>query len=75
MYKTQKNITGEIWVTDDRIKKELKTRNTVTQKIVRKIVKHITLECGHTIPVTYFAKIPKLRTGCIECTELQDDEN
>lgn len=66
-----RKIIGEIWVVSERIKKETKTKNTVTQTVIRKTVRHIDLDCGHSLPATEFNKTPKNKAKCFQCAKDQ----
>lgn len=60
-------IIGKKTIVTEKVKKESKTKNTLTQLIVRKSVEAIVLECGHSIPVTEFNKVPTKNTYCKIC--------
>ena len=63
----RRNIVGESEIISEWVKKEIRTKNTLTQTIIRKTVKAIVLECGHKIVVTNFNKVPIKNTNCYEC--------
>jgi len=66
-YRFTKDIVGTDVIIEEQIKSEWKTKNILTQKIVRKTINCIVLECGHKILVTRFNKVPSNRTDCREC--------
>jgi hypothetical protein len=63
-----RTVVGENWVVDEVIKKERKTKNTVTHNLVRKATRNLVLECGHLLPATQIQKEPK-RILCWSCGE------
>lgn len=64
-------IVGECWV-ETTSEKVLSTRETANTKrrvveVSHYSVRSLLLECGHTVPVTHFQKVPTTRTECTEC--------
>ena len=59
------NITGEKIVIEEKIKKEHQQVNVLTQTIVRRSVRHVVFDCGHTIQKRF--DTPKNSTTCYEC--------
>jgi len=69
----RRKVVGLGEIKTETIRKEKKTRNTVTQTIIRKTVKAIVLDCGHKIEVTRFNKVPTSNTRCYECEQERDN--
>lgn len=65
----RRKVVGESEIVTERIKKEIRTKNTLKQTIERVTVKAIKLECGHLIAVTSFNKAPTSNTFCYECSD------
>lgn len=63
----RRKVIGEGEITIERVKKEVKTKNTIKQTISREVTRAIKLDCGHLIAVTLFNKVPTNNTRCYEC--------
>ncbi len=60
-------IIGEVWVTEERIKKQRSSKNVIVETVIRTTTRNIDLECGHRIKCTEFNKVPSNQTKCLEC--------
>jgi len=74
MCEIRRKVIGKGVFIEERVKNERRTKNIFTQKIVRKIVNCIILDCGHKISVLYFTnymknKVPSNNTRCRECED------
>ena len=65
----RRKVIGIGEIISERVKKEVKTKNTIKQTIIRQTVSAIKLDCGHLIAVTRFNKVPNNNTRCYECEE------
>jgi intein/homing endonuclease len=63
----RRKIIGETWIEIDKVVKVTETKNTIKSVIHRTKVRAISLECGHSIEVTRFQKVPTSNTLCHEC--------
>lgn len=63
----RRKVVGESEIVTERIKKEIRTKNTLKQTIEKVTVKAIKLECGHLVAVTRYKKVPKNNTTCWRC--------
>ena len=68
----RRRVVGLTVVIEEYVKKERKTKNILTQTIVRKTLKAIELDCGHKIPFKNFHKIPTNNTNCYECPAAEE---
>ena len=65
--RVRRQVVGDIWVSEDEITKESKSKNVITQRIIRRTKRHIVLDCGHNISVAKFNKVPTKNTFCSQC--------
>lgn len=64
---SRRKVVGETWVQVEKIVKVTKTKNTEKSVIHSSRTRAIVLECGHSIEVTRFLKVPTSNTWCHEC--------
>ncbi len=72
MDEIRRKVVGFSEIITDEIKKERRTRNVLTQTIIRKTVGAIVLDCGHKVEVTKYTKVPSNNTRCYECEHERD---
>lgn len=60
-------IVGEKWIETEKVTSERSTKNTKHRTVEHYSVRSLLLECGHSVPVTGFTKIPVSHTVCFKC--------
>lgn len=63
----RRKIVGETFIHVDVVVKEIITKNTAKSVIHRTRTRALLLECGHSIEVTRFNKVPTRNTICHVC--------
>lgn len=70
MAEIRRKVVGIGTAITETIKNEKSTKNTKTQKVERKYIKCIVLDCGHFIPVTAIpGKTPTNNCACRQCVD------